>query len=271
MNIGAWDSDSGDVFVIAECGVNHGGSVDTAYRLIEAAKQAGADAVKFQWFKTDALVQRRGPQAEALRPLELSEGAMRALAGRCVDLDLPFLCSVFDLESADAYLALDPVAVKIGSGELTDEKLLHHVSAAHIPMIISTGMATMREIGIAVKLVRWETRYALLHCVSAYPTPLDQVNLRALDALRAFHCPVGFSDHGMWTWTPALAVARGAVIIEKHITLDRTLPGPDHMSSATPEQFAEAVWWIRQTTAALGSGEKIPQPCEAATMKACGR
>ena len=270
MKIGAWDSDSGEVYIVAECGVNHGGSVDTAYRLIEAAKQAGADAVKFQWFKTDALVQRRGPQAEALRPLELPGGAMRALAGRCVDLDIPFLCSVFDLESADAYLALDPPAVKIGSGELGDIGLIRHVSYSHKPMILSTGMATMRDVSQALLRTRIGNT-ALLHCVSAYPTPLEQVNLRAMDALKAFHCPVGFSDHGIWTWMPALAVARGAVIIEKHITLDRTLPGPDHMSSATPEQFAEAVWWIRQTTAALGHGRKEPMPCEPETMRACGR
>ena len=270
MKIGAWDSDSGDVYVIAECGVNHGGSVDTAYRLIEAARQAGADAVKFQWFKTDALVQRRGPQAEALRPLELSEGAMRALAGRCVDLDLPFLCSVFDLESADAYLALDPPAVKIGSGELTDIGLIRHVSYSHKPMILSTGMATMRDVSQALLRTRIGNT-ALLHCVSAYPTPLEQVNLRAMDALRAFHCPVGFSDHSRFTWMPALAVARGACIIEKHLTLDRRLPGPDHIASCTPDELRETVYRIRQATTILGSSEKRPQPCEAETMKACGR
>ena len=269
MKVGAWDSDSGEVFVIAECGVNHGGSVDTAYRLIEAARQAGADAVKFQWFKTDALVKRRGPQAEALRPLELSEGAMRALAGRCVDLDIPFLCSVFDQESADAYLALDPPAVKIGSGELTDWRLIRHVAASGKPMILSTGMATMQMIANA--LIRAPEDVALLHCVSAYPTPLEQVNLRAMDALRAFHCPVGFSDHSRFTWMPALAVARGACIIEKHLTLDRRLPGPDHIASCTPDELRETVYRIRQATTILGSGEKRPQPCEAETMKACGR
>ena len=269
MKVGAWDSDSGEVYVIAECGVNHGGSVDTAYRLIEAARQAGADAVKFQWFKTDALVKRRGPQAEALRPLELSEGAMRALAGRCVDLDLPFLCSVFDLESADAYLALDPPAVKIGSGELRELELIHAASRG-VPVILSTGMATMRDVREAVDALEHED-FALLHCVSAYPAPLDQVNLRAMDALRAFHCPVGFSDHSRFTWMPALAVARGACIIEKHLTLDRRLPGPDHIASCTPDELRETVYRIRQATTILGSSEKRPQPCEAETMKACGR
>ena len=269
MKIGAWDSDSGEVYIVAECGVNHGGSVDTAYRLIEAAKQAGADAVKFQWFRTDALVRRRGPQAEALRPLELSEGAMRALAGRCVDLDLPFLCSVFDLESADAYLALDPPAVKIGSGELTDWRLIRHVAASGKPMILSTGMATMQMIANA--LLRAPEDRALLHCVSAYPTPLEQVNLRAMDALRAFHCPVGFSDH-TWGFSAAeAAVARGAVIIEKHLTLDRKLPGPDHVASMEPHDFRPLVQQIRKTTAMLGDGHKRPMPCEAETMKACGR
>ena len=275
MKIGAWDSDSGEVYVIAEAGVNHNGSMNTASDLIDAARAAGADAVKFQWFSTDALVQRRGPQAEALRQYEFTAINFRYLSDYAKRLGLPFLCSVFDQESADAYLALDPPAVKIGSGELTYNDLLVHVARAGLPTILSTGMATMQQIKNAIRcLTDYNNildRLALLHCVSAYPTPLDQVNLRALDALKAFHCPVGWSDHTNGFYAAPAAVARGAVIIEKHLTLSHDLPGPDHKASMEPEGFAYMVAAIRQTTRMLGSGEKIPQPCEAETMKACGR
>ena len=269
MRIGAWDSDSGDVYVIAEAGINHHGDEGAAHALVRAAVDAGANAVKFQWFNVDALKARRGPQAESLRPYVLSADAMGALQAECEHQGITFLCSVFDLESADAYLALDPPAVKIGSGEVRELELIHAASRG-VPVILSTGMATMRDVREAVDALEHED-VALLHCVSAYPTPLDQVNLRAMDALRAFHCPVGFSDHSRFTWMPALAVARGACIIEKHLTLDRRLPGPDHIASCTPHELRETVYRIRQTTTILGSGEKRPQPCEAETMKAVGR
>ena len=276
MRIGAWDSDSGDVYVIAEAGINHHGDEGAAHALVRAAVDAGANAVKFQWFNVDALKARRGPQAESLRPYVLSADAMGALQAECEHQGITFLCSVFDLESADAYLALDPPAVKIGSGELGEHHLIKRAASYGKPMILSTGMAEMYQIQAALQaivqpgLAKW-SRLALLHCVSAYPTPLDQVNLRALDALKAFHCPVGFSDHTLGYIATTHAVARGACIIEKHLTLDPTLPGPDHRASMTPEMFARMVAEIRQVTAMLGHGRKEPMPCEAETMRACGR
>lgn len=272
MNIGTWDSDSGEVFVIAEAGVNHCGKSDMALRLIDAAAAAGADAVKFQWFKTEALVTRRGPAAALLRPLELDADVFAALKVHADQIGLTFLCSVFDLESADAYLALDPPAVKIGSGELREYELLRHVTKAGKPLIISTGMATMQDVSAAVTEARNWSPVALLHCVSAYPTPLDQVNLRAMDALKAFHCPVGLSDHTTnLIQVPTAAVARGAVIIEKHLTLDIKAEGPDHAASLNPLGFGIMVKAIRDATLILGHGRKAPMPCEAETMRAIGR
>ncbi len=271
MKIGTWDSDSGDCYVIAECGVNHNGQENMAHALVRAAVDAGANAVKFQWFNVDALKARRGPQAESLRPYVLSADAMGGLQAECEHQGITFLCSVFDLESAQSYLALDPPAVKIGSGELRHSELIRHLVSFYNcpPIILSTGMSTMREVNKAV-VDALPINVALLHCVSAYPTPLEQVNLRAMDALKAFHCPVGWSDHTDDIGIAALAVARGAVIIEKHLTLDNKLPGPDHAASLEPKIFKTMVGVIRTATKALGHGRKEPMPCEAETMKACG-
>ena len=274
MKIGTWDSDSGKVFVIAEAGINHNGSFKLAADLVIAAALAGANAVKFQWFNTDALVARRGPAMEALRPYQFGVQEFLELKAMAEGVGLTFLCSVFDLASADAYLALHPAAVKIGSGELREQALIAHVAQSRLPMILSTGMATLEDVRAVVRTRYQEsyvwTRLALLHCVSAYPTPLEQVNLRAMDALQEFRCPVGFSDHTLGTFAASVAVARGACIIEKHLTMDTRAEGPDHAASADPTQFKRLVEVIRHTTLTLGSGEKVPQACEAETMKACG-
>lgn len=270
MKIGSWDSDSGKTFVIAECGVNHNGIMDIALQLIVAARDAGADAVKFQWFNTDALIARRGQGAAFLRDYELWAMGYERLKAEAERNRLTFLCSVFDLASAEAYLALDPAAVKIGSGELREWALLKRV-AGH-PVILSTGMADMRDVSLALSALRVEDlNIALLHCVSAYPTPEDQVNLRALDALKAYTLPVGYSDHTIGVTAALCAVARGAVIIEKHLTLDCGLPGPDHKASANPRTFADMVCRIRDVEELLGDGVKRVMSCEAATMKAVGR
>ena len=215
---------------------------------------------------------RRGPSAEALRPYEFGPDNFAGLQLLADTFGITFLCSVFDQQSAAEYLALDPPAVKIGSGELTDVSLIRGVAyASSWPIILSTGMSTMREVSKAILEIPGRDRVALLHCVSAYPTPLEQVNLRAMDALKAFHCPVGWSDHTVSPYAVIAAVARGAVIIEKHLTLDRTLPGPDHYASTEPRHFKMLVEEIRLITGILGSGEKRVMPCEAATMKAIGR
>ena len=271
MKIGEWDSDSGEVYVVAEAGINHCGQSTLAIRLIDAAKEAGANAVKFQWFDPDALVARRGPSAAALRPLALDPDVFATLKIHCDQIGIDFLCSVFDIPSADAYLELDPPAVKIGSGELRELALIGHIAhRSDVPIILSTGMATMHDVGQAVLALKGRER-ALLHCVSAYPTPLEQVNLRAMDALKAFHCPVGFSDHCVSATAGVLAVARGACIIERHLTLDRTLPGPDHVASTEPGMFQDYVRMIRCATAALGHGRKEVLEVEHETMRKIGR
>lgn len=253
--------------IIAEVGINHGGSDVMAHRLIEAAKEAGADVCKFQMFRTNALIKRRGPQAGFLTAYEFSPRTWQSLAKHCADIGITFMASVFDDASADDYFGMRPAAVKIGSGELHDLPLIRHVAAEHVPMILSTGMATMQEVKAAVEIVKGPL--ALLHCVSAYPAPQEQANLRAMDALRAFRVPVGYSDHTEGHAVALAAVARGACILEKHLTLDRSLPGPDHQASMEPKDFGVLVAGVRQLETVLGDGVKRVMPSEKKTREYC--
>jgi N,N'-diacetyllegionaminate synthase len=269
-------------FIIAEAGVNHDGSLETARRLVDAAAAAGADAVKFQTFKADRLVTASAPKAAyqtastpagegqhaMLRRLELSADAHRALAAACRERRIAFLSTPFDEDSADLLAELGVPAFKIGSGELTNLPFLVHVAKKGRPLIVSTGMATLSEVEAALHAVA-EARnrqVVLLHCVSNYPADPADVNLRAMATMtRAFGVPVGYSDHTTGLEIAIAAVALGACVIEKHFTHDRTAPGPDHRASLEPAELAALVRGIRATEASLGHGRKEPAPSEAAT------
>lgn len=292
------------VFIIAEAGVNHNGSLDLARRLVDVAAESGADAVKFQTFRADRLVTRRaakaayqvantgteGSQMEMLRRLELGEADHEVLIGHCRDRNIRFMSTAFDMDSL-AYLAtLDMPAVKIPSGDITYGPMLLAAARLGKPLIVSTGMATLADIEDALSVIAFaltregqpngradleaagfsdEGRAALrravtlLHCVTQYPAPPASVNLRAMDTMAAaFGLPVGYSDHTLGTTVPIAAVARGATVIEKHFTLDRSMEGPDHAASLEPGELNFMVEAIRVVESALGSPLKGPSPDE---------
>lgn len=267
------------VFIIAEAGVNHNGRLDLAHRLIDAAADAGADAVKFQTFRAESIASPAAPKAryqvtdqeaqqsqvEMLKALELHEEDFRELAAHAEDRGILFLSTPFDDESVD-FLATVPVpAYKIGSGDLTNMPLLRRVGARRCPVILSTGMATLGEIEEALEWLReaGDPPVALLHCTSAYPAPYHALNLRAIDTLhQAFRLPVGYSDHSLGIEVPVAAAALGASILEKHLTLDRRLPGPDHAASLEPDEFQHMIGAVRHVELALGSSVKGPHPVE---------
>jgi len=269
-------------FVIAEAGVNHNGDLDLGRKLVRAAADAGADAVKFQTFSADRLVTASAPKAayqaartdpaetqqNMLRHLELGAVEHRELMQECERRNILFLSSAFDEESADLLDDLGVVAYKVPSGEITNLPYLRHLAKKGRCLIVSTGMSDMDEVSAAVSAIR-ETAavpIVLLHCVSLYPAPAAGSNLRAMDAMRtAFGVPVGYSDHTEGVAVALAAVALGADLIEKHLTLDRTLPGPDHAASLEPGEFRTLVTGIRDVEAARGDGVKRPLPEEAET------
>jgi len=266
------------VFVIAEAGVNHNGDAGLAAALVDAAADAGADAVKFQTFHTDALVtagarqaayQRRHAPASSqramLRKLELSEALHRSLIARARRRGLCFLSTPFDEASARFLHELGVPLFKIASGELTNLPFLAYIARLGRPIILSTGMSTLDEVRQAVRAIRraGNPPLALLHCVSSYPARVEDVNLRAMETLaRAFRVPVGLSDHTTGTAVSIAAAGLGATIIEKHLTTDRTRAGPDHAASLEPREFAQMVAGIRDVEQALGSGVKKPVAAE---------
>ncbi len=265
-------------YLIAEAGVNHNGDPALALQLVDAAADAGADAVKFQTFRATSLATASAPQAayqqeraaassqvEMLRRLELPADALRAAFARAADRGIAAFSTPFDLGSAALLMELGVPALKVGSGDLTNLLLLRAVAAAGNPVILSTGMATIDEVDAAVAAIRagGDPPLALLHCLSAYPAPPPETNLRAIRALRArYGVEVGFSDHTTGMAAPIAAVALGAVIIEKHLTLDRDLPGPDHAASMEPHELAALAAALNEAHAALGDGQKRPQPSE---------
>jgi N,N'-diacetyllegionaminate synthase len=266
-------------FIIAEAGVNHNGSLELAHRLVEAAAEAGADAVKFQTFKAERLVTRQAPKAdyqkrttgaaesqfEMLERLELSAAAHVQLIEHCRPRNIQFLSTPFEEESADTLIRLGLKSLKIPSGEINNLPFLNHVARTGLPVILSTGMASIGEVEQAVEVFRAAGNHelALLHCVSNYPANPADCNLRALRTLElAFGLPVGFSDHTSGIEVALGAVALGACIIEKHFTLDRTLPGPDHQASLEPTELGALVRGIRKVESALGDGRKVRQASE---------
>ncbi len=266
------------IFIIAEAGVNHNGSPETARRLADAAKAAGADCVKFQTFKAENLVSRGaqkaeyqknttggGSQAEMLKKLELSYSDFTALKEYCDRIGICFLSTPFDPESINFLNTIDMPFWKIPSGEITNYPYLRAIARTGRPVVMSTGMCSMEEIREAIQALRENGagEIRLLHCNTEYPTPFEDVNLKAMQTLRAeFGLETGYSDHTQGIEVPIAAAAMGAIIIEKHFTLDRNMEGPDHKASLEPEKLAAMVRAIRNIEKAMGNGIKAPSSSE---------
>ncbi len=246
-------------YLVAELGINHGGRLELARRMLRAAVEAGADAIKLQTFRTDLFLCRSSAYYDVLAGAELDESAIRDLQELAQELGTTLFSAVFDEPSADLWESLDAPAYKIASGDLTHLPLFKHVAAFGKPMVVSTGGATMDEIEAAVDAIGGRAPVALLHCVSNYPTDPKDANLACMATMRArFGMPVGFSDHTLGNVAAIAAVAVGADIVEKHFTLDRNAEGPDHLLSADPAGFRElaaALWTARQS---IGASAKEP-------------
>ncbi len=275
-------------FIIAEAGVNHDGDVEKAEELIRVAAETGADAVKFQTFQPELLATEHAPKAsyqqastpegesqfEMLSRLALTQADQLRLRTLCQSLDLQFLSTPFDQDSADFLEKIGVPLFKVGSGDLTNLPLLAHIARKTRPIILSTGMATLGEVEEALKTLRGNgaTDVTLLHCVSNYPAAPEDVNLKAMDTLAvAFGLPVGYSDHTLGIEVAIAAVARGAAVVEKHFTLDRQASGPDHSASADPAELEALVRGIRIVERALGTGRKQPAAAEKDTARAARR
>ena len=261
--------------IIAEAGVNHNGDLRIAKELIDVAAAAGADIVKFQTYNTDLLVTRFAKKAayqvqvgdnsfsqyEMLRNLELTKEMHYELLNHCNYRKIGFLSTGFDVQSVDFLASLGQQLFKIPSGEITNLPLLRHITKLRHSIILSTGMSSLADIEAALDVILGEglarDKITLLHCTSEYPAPIDKVNLRVMQTLKsAFGVSVGYSDHTIGIEISIAAVALGASVIEKHFTLDRTLPGPDHQVSLEPLQLKELVSAIRNIEIALGNGIK---------------
>lgn len=270
-------------FVIAEAGVNHNGDIALAKDLIRAAREAGADAVKFQTWITEDIVTRESVSAEyqqtnteeesqfqLLKELELPHEAFRELKAFAEEEGILFLSTPDDSGSARFLVELGMPLLKTGSGELTNLPFLAELAEYGLPMVVSTGMSTLEEVRIAVNLIQSKNTQplTLLHCVSNYPAAPEECNLRAMDTMASeLGVTIGYSDHTMGISVPIAAVARGARVIEKHLTLDRNMPGPDHLCSADPVEFKAMMEGIRDVEAALGNGVKRPMPSELKTLE----
>lgn len=292
----------GRTLVVAEAGVNHDGSLDQARKLVDAAVEAGADAVKFQTFRAERLVTHRAPKAEyqqgttdrgksqmeMLRELEFGPGEHEALLQHCRHAGIDFMSTPFDAGSARFLVEdLGLTTIKVPSGEITNAPFLLVLAGLGTDLVVSTGMSTLGEVELALGVLAFgglhqgaeapdfkdlSTAYAsktgkevlrervtLLHCTTEYPAPYESVNLRAMGTLRrALGLPVGLSDHTEGIAVPIAATARGAVLVEKHFTLDRNLPGPDHAASLEPDDLKEMVAAIRAVERGLGHGRKVP-------------
>jgi N-acetylneuraminate synthase len=269
-------------FIIAEAGVNHNGDMKLARELVEAAVNIGADAIKFQTFKAELVVTSDAPKAEyqmrttdstesqleMIRQLELSPENHRELVDFCNQKEITFLSSPFDEPSVDLLDELLVPAFKIPSGEITNFPLVTRAAQKGKPLIVSTGMSYLSEVEAVVRAIEatGNNDYVLLHCVSNYPANPADVNLAAMATMAsAFGAPVGYSDHTLGKDVPLAAVAMGACLIEKHLTLDNSLPGPDHKASLEPGEFADLIRGIRIVESALGHGRKEPAESESGT------
>ncbi len=266
----------GEVVVIAEAGVNHDGDPDLAHRLVDVAADAGADAVKFQTFDPDRLVsaaadatpyqRARGSAADQhslLASLTLPSSVWAELRDHATERGAVFLSTPFDLGSAELLVGLGVPGLKVSSGELTNTPFLRELATFGVPLLVSTGMGSAAEVAGAVEACSAAPGTVLFHCVSAYPAPLEQCNLRAIPAMAEAHgLPVGWSDHTTGMTSALGAVALGACVLEKHVTTDRTRSGPDHAASLEPGALAEYVAQCRALAGALGDGTKRRVPAE---------
>lgn len=269
------------VFIIAEAGVNHNGSIELAYKLIDIAVEAGADAVKFQTFKAENLVTKSADKAdyqkqttdesesqfEMIKKLELDFDIHKKLINYCKEKDIMFLSTPFDHESIDLLNELQLQIFKIPSGEITNLPYLRHIGLLNKKVFLSTGMSNLQEAGDALTVLinsgTLKENITVLHANTMYPTPMEDVNLNAMQTIhKEFGVAVGYSDHTLGIEVDIAAVAMGASIIEKHFTLDKAMEGPDHKASLEPEELKAMVSAIRNIEKALGSNEKILSPSE---------
>ena len=267
--------------VIAEAGVNHNGSLEMAFELIDAASDAGADVVKFQTFKAEKLVTQYASKAdyqlettgsketqfEMIKKLELSYDMHLKLISRCKEKGIRFSSTGFDSSSVDVLIELGVDFLKVPSGEITNLPYLRYVGTKGLPIILSTGMCTMKEIAIALEILEKagsiKHGITVLHCNTEYPTPMEDVNLRAMLSMEnELDVKVGYSDHTLGIEVPIAAVVLGATVIEKHFTLDRTMEGPDHAASLEPDELKQMVSSIRNVEKAMGDGLKMPSKSE---------
>ena len=268
-----------DIFIIAEAGVNHNGDIKLAKELIDTAKNAGADAVKFQTFKAESLVSKVAQKAdyqkqatatdesqlEMLKKLELSFGDFKDLKKYCEEKGILFLSTPFDLDSIDFLESLEMPIYKVPSGEITNLPYLMKIASTGKPVIMSTGMSDLDEVALALEVLRnnGSGTITLLHCNTQYPTPFEDANIKAMLTLKErFDVAVGYSDHTLGIEAPIAAVALGATVIEKHFTLDKSMEGPDHKASLDPQELKAMVTSIRNIELALGDGIKQPSKSE---------
>lgn len=268
-----------NVYIIAEAGVNHNGSLEMAKRMVDVAKEAGADCIKFQTFISKNFVSKcagkadyqkhitydKESQLDMLKKLELKYDEFIELSNYCKLKDIEFLSTAFDLESIEFLIGIDINKFKIPSGDITNLPYLIKIANTRKPVILSTGMCTMDEIKAAVKLLmdNGSTEITVLHCTTEYPAPFEDVNLKAMKFMEAeLGLPVGYSDHTKGIEVAIAAVALGASVIEKHFTLDKNMDGPDHKASLDPGELKAMIASIRNIEVALGSSEKLPTESE---------
>lgn len=272
-------------YIIAEAGVNHNGDIKLAYKMIDAAKECGVDCIKFQTFKTENLVTKNAEKADyqvkntknndsqydMLKKLELSFDDFYNLKDYCEKIGIDFMSTPFDFESVDLLEKLNLNQYKISSGDITNKPLLEYIAIKNKSIILSTGMCTLDEVKEAVEWVEnmGNNKITLLHCTSNYPTPYEDVNMKAMITMKnSFPYPIGYSDHTKGIIIPIMAVAMGATVIEKHFTLDKDMEGPDHKASLNVEELKEMVEAIRNIDSAFGDGVKRPTEKELSTIKA---
>lgn len=276
--------ENGEVFIIAEAGVNHNGNLKMALNLIRVASEAGADAVKFQTFKAEQVVINKGEMAayqkrnmrikktqrEMLRMLELDESFYPDLLKECRKRNIIFLSTPHGgKKSVDFLESFDVKAYKVGSGDLTNFILLEKLAKLKKPIIIGTGMGTLKEVKNAIKYIKenGNNKIVMLHCTTNYPCPFDEVNLLAMRTMmKELDVPVGYSDHTLGSQVAIMAATLGAAVYECHFTLNKSLPGPDHPASAEPEELKEKIKAIRDVRLILGKAKKWPNPSESSNM-----
>lgn len=270
--------------IIAEAGVNHNGNLDTALKLCDAAKEAGADVVKFQTWITERIITRNVSQAgyqkentgieesqfDMLKRLELPLEDFRIIKKHCDNIGIVFASTADDEESLDFLVDVGIPFIKIGSGDIGNVRFLRFIGEKKFPIILSTGMSGLGDVELSLNALKESgaNDITILHCTTNYPCPYSEVNLRAMTTIQnAFHLPVGYSDHTIGTEIAVAAVALGARVIEKHFTLDRNMEGPDHLASTEPDAFKELVKKIRNVESAIGDGHKIPTKSESEIKK----